>query len=194
MGCTSRTIWNWMDKEELRYHQKDKGKNRYFVWKEVVEDLKLQGTDEKKKITIGYCRVSTTDQKQDLEYQKKMIEMYCCSKGYNFQIIEDLGSGLNYNRKGLLTVLKYTLEKSIDRIVVSYKDRLMRFGFELFKTMCDENDVELEIINSTEEETYEQELVNDVLSIITVFSSKLYGKRSHKNKSIIDNNKHLWKI
>ena len=144
------------------------------------------------KIVCGYCRVSTVGQKDDLSRQQQIIESYCASKGYNFKIISDIGSGLNYNKKGLIELIKLVLDKKITKIVINYKDRLIRFGFEIFKEICDHNDVEIEIINHTENATYETELVDDVLSLITVFSSKLYGSRSHKNKKVIEENKKLF--
>jgi len=95
-----------------------------------------------------------------------------------------LASGLNYKRKGLKELLELIITRQIERIVLNYKDRLVRFGYELFEEICSLNNIELEVINHTEDKTYEEELVSDVLSIITVFSAKLYGSRSHKTKKI----------
>ena len=192
LSVTTRTIWNWIYAKKIRYHQEGAGKRTYFYWKEVVEDLKLSEADEKKRITICYCRVSTNGQNEDLNKQKELCSLYCASKGYNFIIIEDIGSGINYNNKGLNKLIGYILEGSVDRIVLSYKDRLVRFGFELLEKICREKNVIIEIINQSETLTYEQELVNDILSIITVFSARLYGKRSHKNKKIIEETKSLF--
>ncbi|WP_369800219.1 IS607 family transposase [Anaerosalibacter sp. Marseille-P3206] len=123
----------------------------------------------------------------------KTVSDYCSARGYQFKIIKDIGSGLNYNKKGLKELIKLICEREIDRIVINYKDRLIRFGYDIIEQMCDFNGVKIEIINYTEDKTYEEELVEDVLSIITVFSTKLYGSRSHKAKTIQQENKELFK-
>ena len=136
-------------------------------------------------MTIGYCRVSSAGQKDDLIRQEQVVTNYCEQNGYKFKIIKDIGSGINYSKKGFQELIRLICNGDIERIVISYKDRLVIFGYEL---------IEIEIINSTTEESNETELVKDVLSIITVFSSKLYGKRSHKNKNIVEANKRLFYI
>lgn len=155
--------------------------------------ISLRNKRENVKITIGYCRVSSHDQKQDLERQVATVSNYCSAKGYEFRIIEDLGSGLNYNKKGLKELIGLVCEREIDRIVVNYKDRLIRYGYEIIEELCELNGVKIEVINHTEDKTYEHELVDDVLSIITVFSSKLYGSRSHKVKEIQEQSKEMFK-
>jgi len=192
LNKTNVTIWNYMKSGKLRFHQDFKGSNRYFYWNEVLEDLNIN-IPKSEKITIGYCRVSTKDQKNDLIYQKQLIEQFCSSKGYKFKIIEDIGSGINYNKKGLKELIKLIHEDLIDKIVIAYKDRLLRFGNEIIFEFCNLKNINIEIINQSNNENKEQELVNDALQVITVFSSKLYGQRSHKYKNIVDINKKLWK-
>lgn len=97
--------------------------------------------------------------------------MYCLSKGYQYKIIEDIGSGLNYNKKGLNELINHIYNKDISKIVINYKDRLLRFGYEIIENFCKLNGIEIEIVNFTENKSYEEELVEDVLSIITVYSS-----------------------
>jgi len=146
----------------------------------------------RKKITVGYCRVSTSGQKNDLERQVSVVTNYCEKNGYSFRVIKDIGSGINYNRKGFQELLTLICHDECERIVVNYKDRLARFGLEMLETICQEHGVVIEIINQTEDTSYESELVEDVLTIITVFSARLYGKRSHKNKRIVEENKMLF--
>ena len=134
------------------------------------------------KITIAYARVSSHDQKDDLERQIINISNYCTAKGYQFKVISDLGSGLNYKKKGLQELINYISFNKIERIVINYKDRLIRYGYEIIESFCKWHNISIEIINLTEDKSYEQELVEDMLSIVTVFSSRLYGSRSHKNK------------
>lgn len=124
--------------------------------------------------------------------QKQVLQLHCASKGWKNIIIEDIGSGLNYQKKGLLELIDLIETNKIERIVLNYKDRLLRFGSEIIFTICRYHNVEIEILTQAQSKTYEEELVEDVLSIITVFSAKLYGSRSHKNKKIVDGAKVLF--
>lgn len=98
----------------------------------------------------------------------------------------DLGSGMNYRKKGLTQLLDAILDDRVGRLVITHKDRLLRFGAELVFAVCEAKNVEVVIINQGTDRTFEQELVEDVLEIVTVFSARLYGARSHKNKKLID--------
>ena len=117
--------------------------------------------------------------------------MYCASKGWSFEIVSDLGSGMNYNKKGLKRLINYILMGEIGRLVITHKDRLLRFGAELIFSICEMKNVEVIIVNQGDEPTFEEELAKDVLEIITVFSARLYGSRSNKNKKIIENLKNV---
>ena len=143
-------------------------------------------------LTVGYCRVSTADQQQDLERQAEVVKNYCEKQGYKFKIIKDIGSGINYRKQGIKELISLVCSGEAERIVVNYKDRLVRFGYDLIEQVCLSHGVEIEIINQTEGTSSEQELVQDVLEIITVFSAKLYGSRSHKNKEVIRKTKELF--
>ena len=113
--------------------------------------------------------------------------MYCASQGWTFEVIDDLGSGMNYRKKGLRKLIDLILSEKVGRLVLTHKDRLLRFGAELIFSLCEAKNVEVVIINNGDDvKTYEQELAEDVLEIITVFSARLYGSRSHKNKKIIE--------
>ncbi|MCT3507986.1 IS607 family transposase, partial [Lactobacillus delbrueckii] len=146
--------------------------------KEMLDEL-LQGNMKaakpKKLLTIGYCRFFSGHQKEDLQRQKDVVSRYCEVNGYQFKIIQDVGSGLNYKKKSLTELINMICKKQCERVVVNYQDRLVRFGFEMIETICQANDVELVVINQTDNVDPNSELVEDVLSIITVFSAKLYG-------------------
>jgi len=118
--------------------------------------------------------------------QKECLELFCASKGWSFEIIDDLGSGMNYQKKGLNRLLKLLVDDEIGRLVITHKDRLLRFGAELIFAICELKHVEVIIINQGEAMSFEEELSKDVLEIITVFSARLYGSRSRKNKKLID--------
>lgn len=113
------------------------------------------------------------------------LQLYCSSHGWNFEVIKDLGSGMNYNKKGLKDLIGRLCNQEIGRLVVTHKDRLLRFGAELVGSICEHVGCEVVVVNSSEETTYEEDLTRDVLEIITVFSARLYGSRSHKNRKIV---------
>lgn len=158
------------------------GGTRYYS----VEQLKQFGKkSDTQKLVVGYCRVSTPSQKDDLENQVNNVKSYMIAKGYQFEIIEDIGSGINYNKKGLKQLIDKISNQEISRVVILYKDRLIRFGFELIEYLCHINGVELEIIDHTEK-SKEEELTEDLIQIIKVFANRLYGQSSKKTKRLID--------
>jgi predicted site-specific integrase-resolvase len=136
--------------------------------------------------TIAYARVSSHDQKSDLERQKQVLELYCAQQGWTFEVVTDLGSGMNYHKKGLKRLLDDIIENRIGRLVLTHKDRLLRFGAELVFAICEAKKVEVVILNQGEDTTFEEDLATDVLEIITVFSARLYGSRSRKNKKLLE--------
>ena len=136
-------------------------------------------------LTVAYARVSTHDQKKDLERQVHILESYCAAKGWNYEIVEDLGSGMNYRKKGLVRLIKLICTNQVERLVLNHKDRLLRFGSDLVFMLCEQFGTEVVIINGAGTSTFEEDLANDVLEIITVFSARLYGSRSHKNKTLL---------
>ena len=140
---------------------------------------------------LAYARVSSFDQKPDLERQEKMLELYCAAQGWSFELISDLGSGMNYQKRGLKKLIRAILEQEISRLVLTHKDRLLRFGAELIFSICEMKSIEIVIINQGAEPSFEEELAQDVLEIITVFSARLYGSRSRKNKKLMDNLKEV---
>ena len=106
------------------------------------------------------------------------------AKGYQFEIISDIGSGINYNKKGLNLLIDMITNSEVDKIVVLYKDRFIRFGYELIENLCEKYGTTIEVIDNTEK-TEEQELVEDLVQVITVFSCRLPGKRANKAKKMI---------
>ena len=136
--------------------------------------------------TLAYARVSTQSQKKELETQKVLLTLYCSKQGNRYKLISDIGSGLNYTKAGLNELIELICSDQIERLVLVHKDRLLRFGSEIIFKLCNIHNVEVEIINVGEELNSNKELAKDVLDIITVFSTKLYGKKSHKSLKMID--------
>jgi predicted site-specific integrase-resolvase len=115
-----------------------------------------------------------------------VLELYCARQGWTFEVIADLGSGMNYHKKGLKRLLDALVEGRIGRVVITHKDRLLRFGAELVFAICEAKGVEVVILNQDEDTTFEEDLAKDVLEIITVFSARLYGSCSRKNQKLLD--------
>lgn len=179
LGVSQKTIRVWEDEGKITSFRTAGGHRRY-----KVSDLIKSNTD--KLLTVAYARVSSNDQKEDLKRQEIVLESYCASKGFEFEVISDLGSGLNYKKKGLIRLIKLICSEQVDRLVLTHKDRLLRFGSELIFTLCEHFGVEVIIINRSEDSTFEEDLSKDIMDIITVFSARMYGSRSHKNKKIVE--------
>ena len=136
--------------------------------------------------TIAYARVSTSGQKDDLVRQVALLRSYCAAQGWTYEVITDVGSGLNYHKRGLRQLISRICSGEVGRLVLSHKDRLLRFGSELVFSLCEHFSCEVVIVNASESSTFEEDLANDVIEIVTVFSARLYGSRSHKNKLVMD--------
>lgn len=180
LGVTISTLRRWEEAGELLPARKSKGGTRYY------DADTLDGLKDADMPTIGYARVSSHDQKEDLTRQADLLSAFCTARGWRHEIIQDLGSGMNYRKKGLARLLEMILRKQIKRLVLTHKDRLLRFGAELVFAMCEAQQIEVVIINKGEQPSFEQELAQDVLEIITVFSARLYGARSKKTKKLLD--------
>jgi predicted site-specific integrase-resolvase len=180
LGTSVDNMRRWEATGELIPARKTKGGTRYYNLQEIM------GTEGSQLSTICYARVSSHDQKDDLIRQQMMLESYCSSKGWKSETIKDLGSGMNYRKKGLCQLMEAILRKKMKRLVITHKDRLLRFGSELVFSLCEMQEIEIVIIHKGEQPSFEEELAKDVLEIITVFSARLYGSRSHKNKKLIE--------
>jgi excisionase family DNA binding protein len=184
LGVTEKTLRIWEKEGKIISKRTEGGHRRY----EISELLKSK---KKGLLTICYARVSSYDQKEDLKRQELVLESYSANKGFNFEIISDLGSGLNYKKKGLIRLIKLICSEQVERLVITHKDRLLRFGSELIFSICEHFGVEILIINRTEDSSFEEDLAKDVMDIVMVFSARMYGSRSHKNKKIVEKLKEI---
>ena len=133
-------------------------------------------------LTVTYARVSSHDQKEHLVTQDRRLELYCQTKGYTqVHKIQDLGSGMNFKKPGLGQLIKLLLTQKVKRLVFVTKDRLLRFGSELIFTICKFFNVQCIALDSCEDLSLQEQLASDVLEVLTVFSSRMYGARSRKN-------------
>ena len=184
LGVSVSTLRRWDETGVLVAQRTPKGHRRYDLSK-INPNLTRNKVEQQRK-TIAYARVSSHEQKPDLQRQIEILELYCSAQGWSFEVISDLGSGMNYHKKGLKRLLDDILDNKIDRLVLTHKDRLLRFAAELVFALCEARQVEVVIINQGENLSFEEELAQDVLEIITVFSARLYGSPSKKNKKLIE--------
>ncbi len=180
LGVRVETLRKWEASGELLPARKTKAGTRYYSVAELTGAAALDAT------TVCYARVSSHDRKEDLERQQAALEAYCAAKGWRTETIKDLGSGMNYRKKGLQKLLELILRRKIRRLVITHKDRLLRFGAELVFALCEIQGVEIVIIHKGEQPSFEEELAQDVLEIITVFSARLYGARSKEHRALTE--------
>ena len=181
VGVTTTTLRRMHQSGELIPAHISNGGTRYYS----TEQLKLFQSSNNERIVIGYCRVSTPSQKDDLETQVQNVKSYMYAKGYKFDIIKDIGSGINYKKKGLKELINRIENNEVSKVVILYKDRLIRFVFELIEYLCEINNVEIEVIDNSEC-SKEKELTDDLIQVITVFANRLYGQHSKKTKRLIN--------
>lgn len=180
-GVTTTTLRRWEKNGVFLPHHRTFGQHRRYRLTDVLNTINPKKVTMKRK-TICYSRVSSHDQKADLVRQSKVLYDFCTKNQYeNIEEITDLGSGLNFKKKGLNKLIQQIIENKVERIVLTHKDILLRFGSDLLINIAKYFNTETIILNN-KEQTFEEELSSDVLEIITVFSARLYGSRSHKNK------------
>ena len=184
LGVTAQTLRNWDKDGKLKPAYIKSNGYRYYS-----EDSILSYTQERKTKkdlnVIGYARVSSKKQTDELERQVNNLKIYLDNKYKSYDIITDIGSGINYTKKGLQLLIDKINKKEVDVIVVLYKDRLLRFGFELVEYFARINNVKIEVLDKINK-TQDEELVEDLIQIITVFSCKIQGKRKTKTKELLE--------
>jgi predicted site-specific integrase-resolvase len=183
IGVTTQTLRDWDRTGKLKPHHIAKSGYRYYSQEQINQVIGKRNDTIEKRI-IGYCRVSSSKQKDALERQIENVKTYLISQGKPFEIISDIGSGINYNKKGLQELIQLIITNQVSKIVVLYKDRLLCFGYELIEHIASLYGCSIEIIDKTEK-TEQQELVEDLVQIITVFSCRLQGKRAKKTRELI---------
>ena len=182
LGVSAQTLRNGDKKGKLHPHHTSSNGYRYYSHEQLNQVMNIKPNLDR--IVIGYCRVSSNKQKDDLERQIENMKLYLTAQGKPFEIISDIGSGIDYKKKGLKELMKRISQNKVDKVVVFYKDRLLRFGFELVEYIASLYDCDIEIIDHTEK-TEQQEIVEDLVQIITVFSCKLQGKRANKARKLV---------
>ena len=180
LGVSVKTLQRW-DRDGILKANRTPTDRRYYTYDQYLQFKGIQ-TENDIRDTVIYARVSTRNQKDDLQNQVEFLKQFCNAKGIIVnQCIEDFGSGLNYNRKKWNRLLDEVMANKIKTIVISNKDRFIRFGYDWFEKFCEKFNTKIIIVNN-ETLSPNEELVQDIISILHVFSCRLYGLRKYKNQ------------
>jgi len=172
LGLSCQALYNRRIKNTVK-HQKVNGV--YVFWLEKQENRQ----------NVLYARVSNSSQKSDLDNQEKILREYMVSTGHKVDaVFTDIASGMNEDRKGLNELMDLVVQKKINKVFISYKDRLTRFGYGYFEHLFNKFGTQIEVVNATKEEDFQQELTQDLISIIHHFSMKMYSNRKKQLKDL----------
>ena len=183
LGVSVGTLRRWDRAGTLKPQMRTAGGHRRYILSDALRVLTgIQEPQDQapEKLVIGYARVSSYGQVDDLKRQEERLARHLAGVP-SASVITDLGSGLNFKKRGLCMLLGLVLEGRVSRLVVTHKDRLLRFGFELLEKVVQSHGGTIEVLEDVCANE-DVELAKDVLTIITVFSAKLYGRRSHEKR------------
>lgn len=186
LNVTIKTLRIWDETGELKA-VRTPGNHRMYRQSDIDAFLGIEKSESDNVAlpVAAYNRVSSHEQKQkgDLERQQGRVLSYCADKGYKVEYVyAEVGSGMSDNRAKLLQLMKLARDKKISKVICEHKDRLTRFNFNLVKLYFESHGVEIEIMQETLPKSYEAELIEDMLSLIASFSSRIYGKRSAERR------------
>ena len=180
IGVSVKTLQRWDNDNKLKAYRTPTNR-RYYTYEQYLKYAGKTDVNDKRKIVI-YTRVSTSNQKEDLKNQVEFLRQYANAKGIIVdEVIEDYGSGLNYNRKKWNKLIDECMENKVKTIIISHKDRFIRFGYDWFERFLSKFEVSFIIVNN-ESLSPQEELVQDIISILHIFSCRIYGLRKYKNK------------
>ena len=184
LGVDQKTLRRWESDKKIT-SKKTKGGHRRYLLSNIQSLQGIEQQKENEKSVAVYCRVSSNEQKQkgDLDRQKGRMLDHCVIKKYKVEyVFDEVGSGMSDKRTKLLKLMDLCIEGKISKVIVEHKDRLARFNLNYLKKFFESHGVSLEVVEEILPKSYENELVEDMLSLISSFSSKIYGKRSAENR------------
>ena len=180
LGVSVKTLQRW-DRDGVLKANRTPTNMRYYTYEQYLQFKGINEKDDSREVVI-YARVSTRNQKDDLQNQVSFLRQFCNARGMIVnKCIQDYGSGLNYNRKKWNELLNEVMEGNVKTIVITHKDRFIRFGYDWFENFCHKFNTDIVVVNN-EELSPQQELVQDIISILHVFSCRLYGLRKYKKQ------------
>jgi len=178
IGKATKTLQKWDREGRLKAHRSPQSNRRFYTHDQYLEYMGLKASEAGK--TIVYARVSTAAQKPDLANQMAALKTYCESRQIKVdEWMQDIASGLNYKRKQFGRLMEQVELGQVRRIIIAHQDRLVRFGYDYFEAFCERHNTELIVVNG-DTMSPEQELIQDLLAIVSVFGARLHGLRSYK--------------
>lgn len=180
LGVSVKTLQRWDADGRLKAERTASGRRVYT--KAALDVLLRRPAPQTKRVPIAYCRVSSAAQKPDLKNQRKALAQFCAARGVaNVDFIEEVGGGMNLKRPKFVALMDRIEAREVSHLIIAHKDRLVRFGFPWFDRFCAEHGTDLLVLND-EELSPEQEMVQDLMTIVHCFSARLYGLRDYRKK------------
>lgn len=181
LGVSVQTLRRWEERGQLLPERRSDGGTRYY---DVEKLLNLKEVETE--LTVAYARASAPEESAEFKQQVQQLESYCTQKGWTYEILRDRGTGVNYGKNGLRKLLNLIVDKKIKRLVITHKDRLLRLGAELVFALCAARKIEVVILNNDEQaDLYEEELLEDIMELVAVFSVRLYRTSNETNLKLL---------
>ena len=178
LGVSVSTLRRWEKEGSFISDSRTQGKHRRYF---LTRLLPSNSSSSKRKV-VAYSRVSSVGQKEDLFRQTNRLREYCKQRSYDCEVIQDLGSGMNFKKRGLCKVIRMIVTGQAEKLILTHKDRLLRFGSELIFELCKFFHTEIICIEADAQSNDNENLAQDVIELMTVFSARLYGRRSQVNR------------
>ena len=182
LGVSIPTLRRWERAGYLVPGFRTPGGHRRYRYEQIAQLADGESAPIRRTKIVGYARVSSADQKPDLERQCQEVAAACRQRSQDYEVISDLGSGINYQKKGLQRLLRMILAGEVHELILTHRDRLLRFGSQLLFEICRFHGTRIIVLHDQQEQDFEQQLAKDVVEIITVFTSRVYGRRAQENR------------
>ena len=186
LGVSVSTLRRWEHEEKLLPSHRTIGGHRRYNKPDLVPLIDRNQSEKELVHAIAYARVSSRDQMGDFETHVNKLTAFCQQHFPSFEVISDLGSGINFKKPGLKKLIESIHQGKFSHLILNHKDRLLRFGSELIFSLCKQKNIAVIILEEKSCDSFEVELSQDVIELMTVFCAKLYGKRSHQNKRKVE--------